>query len=669
MNDAMSLSVLHVEDNAVDADLIRRFLARDASDITLEKVPTQAAAWEKLDGDGGYDLALVDLKLPDGSGLELLARIRERQLPVAVVILTGSGGQEAAIAALKAGADDYLAKRDAGYDRLPAMLRDAVNRFRAASARRAHPLRVLYAEHHVADTDLTLRHLARYAPHVRVTVVHDAEQVLARLPAGPTTAAEFDVVLMDYRLPGQDALGVTKTLRQERGLDIPIVLVSGQGNEGVVVQALHLGVDDFISKHEGYLHELVPTLEKVQRQVELERQRRHLEDLVATRTAELKTALRRAEHLAQVKSSFLAHMSHEIRTPLSGVLGLAQIGYRDSAGQETIQAHFSRILDSGKLLQGIIDDILDFSKIEAGKLKVDRVPTELIEVIRYVAESFRERISAKQLRFLVKKSSDLPAIMLSDPLRLQQILLNLLSNAIKFTKRGHIKLEIKREGEELVLSVSDTGIGMDEAQLERIFDPFEQAEGRTARTFGGTGLGLSITRRLVELMGGKIAAVSVPGQGSTFTVRLPLVEAPSQYEPTETSVRRGGRRGARLAGLSILVAEDNEINQFVLSHMLEAEGARVVMTANGREAYERFAQDGRSAYDLALLDISMPEMDGHEVARQMLALAPDMPIVGQTAYAMAEERASCLASGMVDHIAKPIDPEELVELVRRQARR
>lgn len=272
------MRILHVEDNPVDADLTRRLLERLAPKIDLDQVDSLVAARECLQEPGRYDLALVDLRLGDGSGLELLVEIRERRLPLAVVMLTGSGDQEAAIAALQAGADDYITKNTDALSRLPATLRDALRRFHEASARRAHSLRVLYAEHNPADVDLTERHLARHAPHIRLTVVTDAEQALSLLPVEARTPADFDVVLLDYRLPGIDALEAVKTLRMDRGLDIPIVIVSGQGGEEVAARAIHLGVDDYISKHPGYLHELPATLEKVHRQSELKRERAALHE-------------------------------------------------------------------------------------------------------------------------------------------------------------------------------------------------------------------------------------------------------------------------------------------------------------------------------------------------------------------------------------------------------
>ena len=273
------MRVLYVEDNPADADLTRRLLARLAPEIALVPATSLAEGRACLqEAPAGFDAALIDLKLPDGSGLELLNWIRTQSLQLAVVMLTGSGDQKAAVVALQAGADDYLTKSIASLEHLPATLADACERFRKSGAGRDHALRVLYAEHHAADIDLTQRHLARFAPHVQLTVVGNAEQVMQRLPVDSSAPADFDVLLLDYRLPGLDALEVVQVLRAERGLDIPIVIVTGQGTEAVSSQAIHLGVDDYIVKHTGYLHELPATLEKVRHQVDLARERIHLRE-------------------------------------------------------------------------------------------------------------------------------------------------------------------------------------------------------------------------------------------------------------------------------------------------------------------------------------------------------------------------------------------------------
>ncbi len=267
------MNVLYVEDNPVDADLTRRQLARQSPDTTLTVVASLADARDILQSQQAFDAALIDLQLPDGSGLELLSWIRTQSLRMAVVMLTGSGDQKAAVVALQSGADDYITKSDSALEHLPSTLHKACQHFRHSTSNSRIAIRVLYAEHHAADIDLTARHLARFAPHVHLTVVNTAEDVLRALPEDSATQSPHDVVLLDYRLPGLDALDVVKTLRSERGLDIPIVIVTGQGSESVSSRAIHLGADDYIVKHDGYLHELPATLEKVLNRVELTRER------------------------------------------------------------------------------------------------------------------------------------------------------------------------------------------------------------------------------------------------------------------------------------------------------------------------------------------------------------------------------------------------------------
>ena len=272
------MRVLYVEDNPVDADQTSRHLARLAPDIELTLVTQLEQARNCLLTDAPFDAALIDLKLPDGSGLELLSWIRHHSLPMAVVMLTGSGDQKAAVIALQAGADDYLTKGETTLERLPQTLNEVCLRFRKSNACQTKLLRVLYAEHHTADIDLTQRHLKRFAPHIQLTIVGKAEDVLLLLPSDATTPTDFDVLMLDYRLPGLDALDIVHVLRSERELDIPIVIVTGQGSEAVSSQAIHLGVDDYLVKHAGYLHELPATLEKVRHQVELTRERIHLRE-------------------------------------------------------------------------------------------------------------------------------------------------------------------------------------------------------------------------------------------------------------------------------------------------------------------------------------------------------------------------------------------------------
>jgi CheY-like chemotaxis protein/HPt (histidine-containing phosphotransfer) domain-containing protein/anti-sigma regulatory factor (Ser/Thr protein kinase) len=384
--------------------------------------------------------------------------------------------------------------------------------------------------------------------------------------------------------------------------------------------------------------------------------------LVAERTAELTAARAQAEHMARVKSEFLANMSHELRTPLNGVLGMARIGARDSVGRASHDV-FVRIMESGRHLLGVINDILDFSKLDAGKLAVEQRPFPLAAAIDNAVSFVIGTAEQKGLHFEKSVAPDLPAWVAGDSQRLQQVLVNLLSNAVKFTTRGEVRLRVAREGDLTYFKVIDTGVGMSAEQVARLFQPFEQGDSSTTRRYGGTGLGLAISQDLARLMGGGIDVDCTPGAGCSFTLHLPLpVAAPALESPAG---RVEGER--RLAGLRLLAAEDVEINRLILEDLLFHEGARVVFAEDGQQVLDRLQQDGIRAFDAVLMDVQMPVMNGFEATRRVREMAPALPVIGLTAHALAEEREKCLASGMVEHVSKPIDPDELVAVILRHA--
>jgi PAS domain S-box-containing protein len=376
-------------------------------------------------------------------------------------------------------------------------------------------------------------------------------------------------------------------------------------------------------------------------------------------------ALVAAENLARARSEFLANMSHEIRTPMNGVLGFAQIGLRNHMEAEKARNAFEKILTSGNQLLGVVNEILDFSKIDAGQLHVETREMSIGAAVDMAMELVADRAQAKGLDLRLMKAADLPSTCIGDQLRLGQVLLNLLTNAVKFTESGSVTLSAMRQGEQLVFRVTDTGIGMTEEQLGYVFNPFQQADGSTTRKFGGTGLGLAICKRLLELMQGEIRVDSLPGAGSMFEVRLPYIEPAS---PTGAAAASAAAAAAPLGdkplgGLSILLAEDDLINQMVLEVNLTNDGARLEIVGDGAAAVERVIANGPAAFDLVLMDLQMPVMDGYEATRRIRELAPGLPIIGQTAHAFDEDRDKCLAAGMAAHIAKPIDPLALAELV------
>ncbi|MDE2593596.1 MAG: transporter substrate-binding domain-containing protein [Burkholderiales bacterium] len=380
-----------------------------------------------------------------------------------------------------------------------------------------------------------------------------------------------------------------------------------------------------------------------------------------------------AERLARVKSEFLANMSHEIRTPLNGVLGLAQLGYLESAGQPT-QKTFETILDSGRLLLGVLNDILDISKLEAGQLTIECQPVSLRSLLNETSAMVVSRAQAKGLALSVMVEPGTPETIEGDALRIEQVLLNLLSNGVKFTEKGSVELSARSVGAGVILAVSDTGIGMAPDELNLVFAPFKQADSSTTRRYGGTGLGLSISKRLVELMGGRIEASSRPGVGSRFEVYLPLrgatgvLHQPRVSQSIKPSVSRE-RPQPSLAGVRVLAAEDSEVNQIVLRELLTMEGAEFTMVRDGREAVDTVESRGGGAFDVVLMDVQMPVMDGYEAARRILLVDSTLPVIGLTAHAFGDALAACNAAGMVAHVSKPYDLRKLVTTMVEHMRR
>jgi signal transduction histidine kinase/ActR/RegA family two-component response regulator len=413
-----------------------------------------------------------------------------------------------------------------------------------------------------------------------------------------------------------------------------------------------------------------------------------IERKVAERTAELEAALRAAQAANVAKSEFLANMSHEIRTPMTAILGFAGLvreelkcctvcpDHATCKRRVATTEHVDTINRNGEQLLRIINDILDLSKIEAGKLQPETTLVSPVELVADVESLMRVRAAAKGLAFEVEFAGALPEQVCTDPTRLRQILINLIGNAIKFTETGRVRLVVRCVAGRLEFEVIDTGLGMTAEQVARLFRPFSQGDSSMSRRFGGTGLGLAISKRLAHMLAGDLTVASEPGVGTTFRLAIaagPLAGVRMLDRPAEAL--RGKPEHSTSAPMPpaqlearVLLAEDGPDNQRLIACVLEKAGATVTVAENGRVALASALDAHRagSPFDVILMDMQMPEMDGYEATRTLRRAGYPGPIIALTAHAMATDRKKCLDAGCDDYATKPVDRRKLIEAIHQQ---
>lgn len=677
-----SYRLLIVDDDAIDRRLYCKLLA--------EKGPEACQVQQAVDGASGlaalraekFDCLLLDFNLSDMSGFEFMnAAAADGELPCAIVLVTGVGNEAIAVEGMKRGVQDYLVKDQVDAGNLWETITQAVARAElrqrpVGSMDLMRAYSVLIVDDDTVDRQLYCKLLAGHGPeacHAQQT--RDGAEGLAALHAG-----KFDCVMLDFKLPDMNGLDFLAAAAIDGELPCAVILVTGHGNETIVVEAMKRGVQDYLVKDQVTASSLWRVLTQAVTQAELKQRLaesvRHLsaanyrlKQEVATRKAaeaELRAAKEAADQASQAKTRFVAMVTHELRTPLHGILGYAQLLHIEGKLSARQDAHIAAMIQAGRHLLDMIERVLDFASIEAGRMELHPEPVSIRDLIEACIAFISPMAVHRALSLRVVGAHDTPRQIVADPARLRQVLLNLLGNAVKYTEAGSVELRVLAGAAPgaLRIEVADTGPGIDEASLERLFQDFERLESTTS--VEGAGLGLAIAARIIKLMGGVINHTTNPtsdntNAGSVFWFELqspsmPAADPPLERPDLETEeVFPDCRR--------VLLVDDIKINLDIISSFLDAAGRSVVLAESGEAAVQFAAQQ---QFDLILMDVRMPVMDGLEATRRIRKLSGShgrVPILALTAYNSIEQVAQCLDAGMDGHVPKPVDYETLIRAI------
>jgi len=464
-----------------------------------------------------------------------------------------------------------------------------------------------------------------------------------------------DLILLDIEMPDMNGYEAIKRLKaDERFASIPVIFLTAKIDEKSEQTGFDLGAADYMSKP--FSAPLL--LKRIEHQL-----------LIAQQTKELIAAVNKAENASLAKGNFLSNMSHEIRTPINAILGMTQIAMK-SDDMQKIKYCLEMIDNSSSHLLRLINDILDMSKIEAGMLQLEKAPFNLENMLTKICNLITEKIIVKNIQLNVEISPDIRTKYVGDELRLSQVIANLLSNAVKFTPGGGtidliVKGETKEKYTDLHFTVRDTGIGMSDDQILTLFKAFVQADSSTSRKFGGTGLGLAISKSIVEKMGGRIYVQSKSGEGSSFFVEIRLDHEESQNDTGVTLNQTFDIPD--FSSITLLLAEDVEINREIVLSLLEDTKITIDTAENGQIAVDKFKQNP-GKYNIIIMDVNMPEMDGREATRIIRSLdmewAKNIPIIALTANVFKEDIDTCHDAGMTDHLSKPLEIDTVIKKIK-----
>lgn len=647
------LSILLVEDDNFDAIEFKRAVAKSL--VEIQEIKVFKYAEEALEALETWlpDCIFIDYQLPKTNGLELLKKIKEMVPRLPVIVLTSQGDERIAVEMMKAGAMDYFPKSEINSEKLTKAFH-TMTQMNEVERVREETQRELSEKEELIDKIALLSPNIIYVIDIEkwANIFHN-KQIWSILGYTENDFASGNSSVFLNIINVQDQLAfrkhyhyVRQSVRDGEVVEKEFRLMHKNGSEVWIITR----EVPFKRNEKGEVQEVLGTAIDITR-------RKFIEN-------ELLRAKKEAEEASRIKSDFLSTMSHEIRTPMNAIIGFTDLLLTSNfSGQD--QEYLNTIKYSADNLMVILNDILDFSKIEAGKLQLEHFGFDLKEKLGYLQKTFDVAAKRKNIELSFVLDENVPTNLIGDPHRLNQILVNLLGNALKFTTEGFVRLSVsvvndQKDFVDLKIEVSDSGIGIPEDKLNVIFDSFSQAHQNNAtKYFGGTGLGLTITRKITDLMNGSISASSTLGEGSTFCVGLTFQKNPKPV--IKLSTKSGN--GFSLSGYSILVAEDILANQVLLKHLLQRWGAEFTICNNGQEALDML---GKQRFDIILMDLQMPVMDGVTAMRKLRIVFPqysEIPVIALTADTFAETVAEIASCNFTDFVTKPFKAEELAKKI------
>ncbi|MBA3683085.1 MAG: response regulator [Bacteroidetes bacterium] len=634
------LKILLIEDDTIDQMFFQRALKAANVDAELI-IADDAETGIKYFCNENFSCVFLDYMLPGTNGLSILEKLHVENAGIPIVLITSHGDEKIAVNAMKAGAMDYISKDLITPISIEQIIRNII-RFKEIEQQKIN------AENIVKQSEK--RHRIFFENSQIILCTHDLEGNFINLnSAGAKNLGYVPEELIGTRIieiisPAHENLfhEYMQKIRSEKTAMGLIRVITKSGEERIWMY------HNYLYEEPGTQSYVIGSVQDITERVKMEEEMREAKLL--------------AEESVKTKEQFLANMSHEIRTPMSAIIGFTNLILETTLSQQQ-KEYLDTIHYSARNLLSIINDILDFSKINSGKLILEEADFDLNKSITSIMKVFHIEANKKNINLLCNIGPDVPCSLRGDSVRLNQVLMNLFSNAIKFTETGHIKLDVKalnKKGSLNILEfcVEDSGIGIPSNKLESIFEVFTQASSDTTRKYGGTGLGLAIVKNLVELHGGQIKVVSNIDQGTQFIFTLLFQDGAIN---TSTDINsepevNGSKKIQDLNSIKVLVVEDNPYNQLLAQHVLEGMGCEIEIAENGKKAIEKIET---TTYDIVLMDIQMPEMDGYEATRYIRAKGNKIPIIAMTAHALNDDDAKCIHAGMNDYISKPFEPDVL----------